>query len=333
MPTSITAYTTFTSGTTISSSEVNTNFSNHRGDLIPINTDTATASNLTHGIGTAEHRYAESFVEKVNYGQTTTSWRVEDDTTTVGDLVFKLNGSTVAKINSGGFDINSYTTTAVESYTATSSDVFVNYDSTLTAGAVILPAAASGKVFEIRKLDTTFNAVTIQGDTNTVSIDGSTTTTLNTQNEVASFIADASDWYIKSRRIESKFKAYTPTLVGFGTVTSLNAVWRRVGDSIELLINFNLGTSTATEAQCPLPVGLTIDSTAVPALKCVGYMSVQDSVSNQFAMLATGGDAFLNFGLQAGAVAGLDPKDGNQLVSNTSKVSFFATVPVTGWES
>jgi len=57
MPNTITGYTTFTPGTKAKSAEVNENFSNHRGDLIPINTDTATASDDTHYLGTEEHRY------------------------------------------------------------------------------------------------------------------------------------------------------------------------------------------------------------------------------------------------------------------------------------
>lgn len=62
MPSTITGYNTFSPNTLIKSSEINDNFSNHRGDLIPINSDTATASDNAHDLGKSEHRWKNAYV-------------------------------------------------------------------------------------------------------------------------------------------------------------------------------------------------------------------------------------------------------------------------------
>lgn len=106
MPSTITAYNTFAPRTTIVSSEVNANFSNHRGTNIPISENTATAlTDFSAALGTAEHRWGNSYIESIYMGRTTTSWQIKDATTTVGNLQFLLNGTSVAEINSDGFVI------------------------------------------------------------------------------------------------------------------------------------------------------------------------------------------------------------------------------------
>jgi len=63
MPNTITAYTTFTAGTKAKSEEVNANFLNHRGTVMPINESTATASNGEHDIGTTDHKFKKAHIE------------------------------------------------------------------------------------------------------------------------------------------------------------------------------------------------------------------------------------------------------------------------------
>ena len=59
MPDSITSYTTFIAGTKARSTLVNANFSNYRGSYLPINTDTATASDAEHDLGKTDHRFRD----------------------------------------------------------------------------------------------------------------------------------------------------------------------------------------------------------------------------------------------------------------------------------
>jgi hypothetical protein len=64
MPSSatITGYNTFTGRTRAKATEVNANFQNHRGHNVPINTDTATASDNTHDLGASDHRWREAYL-------------------------------------------------------------------------------------------------------------------------------------------------------------------------------------------------------------------------------------------------------------------------------
>ena len=102
MPDTITTYPTFAQNTPARASEMNDVLGNHRGNLLPINTDTASASNLTHNLGATDHRWLNGYIDKIFLGQTTTSWSIQDATTSVGNLNINLNGSNVVDISSSG---------------------------------------------------------------------------------------------------------------------------------------------------------------------------------------------------------------------------------------
>ena len=75
MPDTITAYNTFSPNTKARATEVNTNFSNHRGTLVPINANTASASDLTHDLGSADHKWRKLYVQDITYdGSTSTTF-------------------------------------------------------------------------------------------------------------------------------------------------------------------------------------------------------------------------------------------------------------------
>lgn len=93
MPNSITTYFTFSANTKARAAQVNNNFSNYRGDLLPIEEDTQAASDLSHDLGQPDHKWVEGYISTIFLGNTSTSWRVKDETTTVGDLSFLLNGT------------------------------------------------------------------------------------------------------------------------------------------------------------------------------------------------------------------------------------------------
>ena len=54
----------------------------------------------------------------------------------------------------------------------------------------------------------------------------------------------------------SDWQSYTPTFTGLGTVSSLNAKWRRVGDSINVAFTVGAGTTTAALASMSLPFAI-----------------------------------------------------------------------------
>lgn len=77
MADTVTSYNTFVAGTKARASQVNTNFSNHRGTNIPINTDTATGSDNTHDLGTTDHRWRRAYLGAAPYINGTQVGRIE----------------------------------------------------------------------------------------------------------------------------------------------------------------------------------------------------------------------------------------------------------------
>jgi len=120
MPSTITSFTTFISGTKAKSGEVNANFDNFRGTRVPINPDSVSASDLTHDLGTDKHRWNVGYVGSIDFEtSTTTSTTVLQGQTanTDGALELVIEGITVGVWGrSTGHDFNVETTTSVFSW-------------------------------------------------------------------------------------------------------------------------------------------------------------------------------------------------------------------------
>ncbi len=133
------------------------------------------------------------------------------------------------------------------------------------------------------------------------------------------------------------WQSYTPTTQGFGTVSSMSAWWRRSGDSIQVRAKFTTGTVAASEAQFGLPTGLSIDSTKVPSTRSlVGHASDDIASTTIFGLgvLATGGDTFVNFGLQSSTLSIIgNERLGTEVAGNTTVFSLNFSAPITGWSS
>lgn len=63
----ITSFITMVAGTKARASHVNTNFDNIRGHLLPINTDTQTASDQTHDLGASDHQWRSIYIKNPPY--------------------------------------------------------------------------------------------------------------------------------------------------------------------------------------------------------------------------------------------------------------------------
>lgn len=88
-------------------------------------------------------------------------------------------------------------TTKTASYTATATDSTILCDATSGALTITLPAAASssGRIFTIKKIDTSGNSITIDGN-GSETIDGATSQNLDTQWEAATVQSNGTAWYI-----------------------------------------------------------------------------------------------------------------------------------------
>lgn len=104
MPSTITSFITFVANTKARASQVNTNFSNFRGTRLPINSDTISASNQIHDLGSDEHRWNKLFAVQVDFdvATTTATTLVQGQAFTAGGLEVLISGNTVAAIGPSG---------------------------------------------------------------------------------------------------------------------------------------------------------------------------------------------------------------------------------------
>lgn len=88
-------------------------------------------------------------------------------------------------------------TTKTGTYTAANTDTVILCDASGGAFTVTLPAAAdnTGKVFYLKKIDSSANAVTIDGN-GAETIDDATTLVLSGQYDAAMLVSDGAEWWI-----------------------------------------------------------------------------------------------------------------------------------------
>lgn len=133
MPNTITSFPTAVAGQKARASDFNDAFSNFRGDRVPINTNTATASDNAHDLGTSEHRWKDIYAHTLRLASLTTTsdfiivpnagstlgdydfmsgtftlaawargYKIFYDNTTTGHLEYQISGSTICSISNSG---------------------------------------------------------------------------------------------------------------------------------------------------------------------------------------------------------------------------------------
>lgn len=135
--------------------------------------------------------------------------------------------------------------------------------------------------------------------------------------------------------------SYTPTYgSGYGTVSTSNMKYRRVGDSIEVKGTFVTGTLTSANGTISLPPGLSIDTSKQVATEPVGRIirSVSSNTLMYFTALAQtgssttaiyqGGPLAINNAVGPFSAVTMSSVGGN---GETMDVDF--RVPVSGWSS
>lgn len=194
----VTAFYTFVAGTRAKSSEVNTNFSNFRGHLLPINSDTQTASNETHDLGSSEHQWRNIYLRNAPIVNGVTGGRLEvqtifegsvpaefmqaqDNLSRVGfpadtdtDVVFQFAVPTDYSIgNRIGLNMKGYAETtgaatfySVSRFYRTDTDYGTSVPSAVYTGTSTLPNSVSGQFFD----DTTLKLTDASGLINSVTV-------------------------------------------------------------------------------------------------------------------------------------------------------------------
>lgn len=102
-------------------------------------------------------------------------------------------------IGGPGTDLNirKFLSTSGSSTTALSTDAVINVDATTQGVTVDLPAASgnSGKVYYVKKIDPSGNAVVIDGN-GSETIDGATTQSITGQYDSILVVCDGTEWWI-----------------------------------------------------------------------------------------------------------------------------------------
>jgi len=107
---------------------------------------------------------------------------------------FGQNGDFSGSVTTGGLTTGIQTVTAA-SDTLVDTDHTTLCDCTSNAITINLPTAVAGLRYEIKKIDSSSNAVTIAAN-GSETIDGSATVTLQSQFQSITIVSDGSNWFI-----------------------------------------------------------------------------------------------------------------------------------------
>ncbi len=122
-----------------------------------------------------------------------------------------------------------------------------------------------------------------------------------------------------------KWTSYTPTFGNLGTVTNIDCEFRRVGDSVEIRGQFDIGTGVGSEVQIGLPNSYSIGGNISSGVVHAGNV-IRDTAFGvlKYDLLATNGDTYLNLGQQAegSTISPFTLVNGNQLGSSGTTFSF-----------
>jgi hypothetical protein len=135
----------------------------------------------------------------------------------------------------------------------------------------------------------------------------------------------------------SNWISYTPTFTGFGTVSTSNMYYRRVGDSVQVHGTFVSGTVTGVQAQVSFPTGLTVDSSKSPSSTyyAAGQFArnTAPSSAGAFYAITEGGQSTLSFGIESTSLTPLTPQNASAIFITGDTISIYATVPIAGWDA
>ncbi len=158
-------------------------------------------------------------------------------------------------------------TSKTANYTITKNDSVVLGDATGGAFALTLPSAAvlTGQTLTLQKTDSSVNKIQITG-----TISGVANRKLCTVGETVVLVSDGAAWTVLEHRTETGYVTYTPTVANFGTVTNLDASWRRTADGIILAVSFTNGTLAADYGSVTVP--FSIDNTKWTKSKVIAFV-------------------------------------------------------------
>lgn len=237
-------------------------------------TTTATEIGYVNGVTSAIQTQLDAKVAKATYSAkgsllaATAAGTPADVAVGTNGLFLKADSAQSTGVAWASATANLAVTSKTANYTAVTTDDVILCDDTSASFTITLFAASgnSGKVLRIKKTNATLaNQVTIDGNASE-TINGATTTTINTQHEFITIVCDGTNWQISQLYIPSIWTSYTPTGGWTGT-TTYTGYYKRVGDTVEIMAGVVVsGAPTGTNITFTVPTGLTIDTGKFPDL-------------------------------------------------------------------
>lgn len=137
--------------------------------------------------------------------------------------------------------------------------------------------------------------------------------------------------------------AYTPTFVGFGTVSNVFVYSKRVGDTLEVIGKVTVGTPTGVTASMTLGfnganANVTWDSSKAPVSSVIGHGATSTTAGATWfgvttvLSAATSGNV-VNFGEQDDANKATTAALGSTLIGSNQVLEFSFKIPISGWSS
>lgn len=223
-------------------------------------------------------------------------------------------------------------------YTLLVTDDVVTGDATSGAFTFTLPVATGdlGKVFWIKKIDSTFSAITCT--------DGTFSTTLNTQGEAIEIQSDGTTYQILNRYVPSVWTSCTITISNWTNVTNITGFYKRIGDSASIRVHADVsgGNSGSLVVNIPFTISTAKlpNGTTNPNAKILGYGDYwrnSASQGNGLALIYTSTTSLTaSYTSSNGASPNPAPYNTN-IVTNIGTGSgdyfdfYIDTIPVSGW--
>ncbi len=230
-----------------------------------------------------------------------------------------------------GLSVVSKTTT----YTATTSDDVILASTAGGAYTITLYASSgnSGKVLRFKKTTSDFSVLTIDGN-GSETIDGVTTTTLNTFGEEVTLVCDGSNWFVIARVVPKAAGTWTPTFTGLGTVTGITFSYTRFANFLRIKGSWTNGTVSGVNVSLTLPSGLAVDNTIITIVGRGYRSSNSSSAIKEITVFYNTTSSTLLFMSIAGDAVAIGPVDmslGNAAFATSGAYYITADVPISGW--
>ncbi len=240
------------------------------------------------------------------------------------------------------------TTTSSTSYTMTASDEAVITTSG-SATTVTLPAASNfkdGRLLHV--ISDGAGVVTINSNStipDTISDGSATTMVLQDKGEAVTFLLSGTNWYIVDRKFsgqwinDSSCANFAPT--NFGTVTTMDCRYRRVGDSAEVEMSWTNAAVSASPASVTLSSAFAVDTSKMTSTANVTILGYGNSLQTGPDLLNGNRRTFyafydgstnnqIFFGAEAVSSAYAKANSNSFSVGNKSTIRF--TYPVSNWK-